>query len=161
MLHRFYLGLHRAFCFIELHRFQSVLGRGLWESQPDHPGQQIPWHSSQGSRSEHVRICPCHSLYQPLKCANRRKKSHSHHGKATFHLFFSICNKFCILFIVMILVSSLQSLSCVWLFATPWTAAHQTSLSITNYWSLLKLMLIELYRRTVQKDLHDPDNPMA
>ena len=28
--------------------------------------------------------------------------------------------------------SSVQSLSCVWLFATPWTAAHQASLSITN-----------------------------
>ena len=29
------------------------------------------------------------------------------------------------------------------LFATPWTAAHQASLSITNSWSLLKLMSIE------------------
>ena len=39
--------------------------------------------------------------------------------------------------------SSVQSLSCVQLFATPWTAAHQASLSITNSWSLLKLMSIE------------------
>ena len=31
----------------------------------------------------------------------------------------------------------------VWLFVTPWTAAHQASLSITNSWSLLKLMSIE------------------
>ena len=36
-----------------------------------------------------------------------------------------------------------QSLSRVWLFATPWTAACQASLSITNPWSLLKLMSIE------------------
>ena len=36
--------------------------------------------------------------------------------------------------------SSVQSLSCVWLFATPWIAACQASLSITNSWSLLKLM---------------------
>ena len=36
--------------------------------------------------------------------------------------------------------SSVQSLSHVWLFATPWTAAHQASLSITNSQSLLKLM---------------------
>ena len=36
-----------------------------------------------------------------------------------------------------------QSLSRVQLFATPWTAAHQTSLSITNSWSLLKLMSIK------------------
>ena len=42
------------------------------------------------------------------------------------------------------LFSSVQSLSHVQLFATPWTAAHQDSLSITNSWSLLKLMSIEL-----------------
>ena len=39
---------------------------------------------------------------------------------------------------------SVQSLSHVWLFATPWTAARQASLSFTNYQSLLKLMTIEL-----------------
>ena len=38
--------------------------------------------------------------------------------------------------------SSIQSLSHVRLFATPWTAAHQASLSITNSCSLLKLMSI-------------------
>ena len=38
---------------------------------------------------------------------------------------------------------SVQSLSRVWIFVTPWTAAHQTSLSITNSWSLLRLMSIE------------------
>ena len=36
-----------------------------------------------------------------------------------------------------------QSLSRVWLLATPWTAARQASLSFTNSWSLLKLMSIE------------------
>ena len=40
-------------------------------------------------------------------------------------------------------VSSVQSLSRVRLFATPWTAAHQAFLSIANSWSLLKLMSIE------------------
>ena len=39
---------------------------------------------------------------------------------------------------------SVQSFSRVWLIATPWTAAYQASLSITNSWSLLKLMSIEL-----------------
>ena len=39
-------------------------------------------------------------------------------------------------------VSSVQSLTRVWLFATPGTAAHQASLSLTNSWSLLKLMSI-------------------
>ena len=41
-------------------------------------------------------------------------------------------------------VSSVQSLSSVWLFATPWIAACQASLSITNSRSLLKLTSIEL-----------------
>ena len=39
--------------------------------------------------------------------------------------------------------SSVQSLSRVRLFATPWTAAHQASLSITNSWSPPKLMCME------------------
>ena len=39
--------------------------------------------------------------------------------------------------------SSVQSLSRVQLFATPRTAAHQASRSITNSWSLLKLMFFE------------------
>ena len=36
-----------------------------------------------------------------------------------------------------------QSLSHIWLFATPWTIAHQASLSFTVSWSLLKLTSIE------------------
>ena len=40
-------------------------------------------------------------------------------------------------------ISSGQLLSHVWLFVTPWTAACQASLSITNSWSLLKLMSTE------------------
>ena len=39
-------------------------------------------------------------------------------------------------------ISSVQLLSLVQLFATPWTAACEASLSITNSWSLLKLMSI-------------------
>ena len=41
-------------------------------------------------------------------------------------------------------ISSVQSLSHVQLFAKTWTAAHQASLSITNFWNLLKLMSIML-----------------
>ena len=41
-------------------------------------------------------------------------------------------------------INSVQSLSRVLLFATPWTAARQASLSITKFRSLLKLMSIEL-----------------
>ena len=39
---------------------------------------------------------------------------------------------------------SVQLLSCVWLFVTPWTAAHQVYLSITNSWRLLKRMSSKL-----------------
>ena len=41
------------------------------------------------------------------------------------------------------MVQSVQSLSHFLLFATPWTAARQASLSIINSWSLLKLMSFE------------------
>ena len=41
------------------------------------------------------------------------------------------------------LLQSVQLLSRVWLFATPWTVTRQASLSVTNSWSLLKLMSIE------------------
>ena len=52
--------------------------------------------------------------------------------------------KSCIDYLHVILVSqSVQSLSCVRLFVTPWSAAHQASLSITNSWSSPKPMSIE------------------
>ena len=43
----------------------------------------------------------------------------------------------------MLYFCSIQLLSCVQFFPTPGTAAHQASLSITNFWSLPKLMCIE------------------
>ena len=46
--------------------------------------------------------------------------------------------------LVFTFISSVQSLSCIQLIATPWTTAHQASLSITNSLSLLKLMSIKL-----------------
>ena len=54
------------------------------------------------------------------------------------HLKCGFCDRGTDIFLVV------QLLSCVQLFATPWTAAHQASLSITISWSLLKLMSIEL-----------------
>ena len=44
---------------------------------------------------------------------------------------------------IYLISGSVQSLSCVKLFATPWTVAHQTSQSITSSKSLLKFMSIE------------------
>ena len=40
-------------------------------------------------------------------------------------------------------LSSVESLGCVQIFATPWPAVCQASQSITNFWSLVKLMSIE------------------
>ena len=50
--------------------------------------------------------------------------------------------QFSVVIPVQVQFSSVQSLSCVRCFVTPWTAAHHASLSITNSWSLL--MSIEL-----------------
>ena len=52
---------------------------------------------------------------------------------------FHLANLFSMSFLVVVV----QSPSRVWLFVTPWTAAHQASLSITNTQSLLKLTSIE------------------
>ena len=57
------------------------------------------------------------------------------------------------------LFSSVQSLSCVLLFATPWTAACQASLSITNSQSLPKLMSIESVMPSNHLILSSPSPP--
>ena len=56
----------------------------------------------------------------------------------------------------MIQFNSVKLLSHVQLFATPWTAAHQASLSITNSSSLLKLMSVELVMPSNQLILYCP-----
>ena len=38
-------------------------------------------------------------------------------------------------------ISSVQSLSCIWLFVTPWTAAHQASLSVTKLQELFQTLV--------------------
>ena len=77
----------------------------------------------------------------PLSYANRHNKLISNG-----HLY--RCLKFTFIFLEFILCrhqddSSVQSLSCFQLFASPWAAARQASLSITNSQSLHKLMSIE------------------
>ena len=57
--------------------------------------------------------------------------------------------------------SSVQLLSRVRLFATTWTAARQASLSITNFWSLLKLMPIELVMPSSHLILCGPLLPLS
>ena len=60
----------------------------------------------------------------------------------TFYGIDAFNTKLCLF--IHLFISSVQSLSHVRLFATPRTAAPQASLSITNSWSLPKLMSIEL-----------------
>ena len=63
--------------------------------------------------------------------------THMHKAGKNYTLKFSASD-------ILAIFSSVQSLSCVQPFVTPWTAAHQSCLSITNSWSLLKLMSIKL-----------------
>ena len=53
---------------------------------------------------------------------------------------FRICEN---IFKIYFSFSSIQLLSCVWLFATPWITAHQASVTITNTQSSFKLMSIK------------------
>ena len=72
------------------------------------------------------RIFPSQRLNPGLLICRRILYRLSHQGRPTYTL-----------------LSLVQSLSCVQLFATPWTTAHQASLSFTNFWSLPKPMTIE------------------
>ena len=60
------------------------------------------------------------------------------------YVYACVCINVCMYVCMCVYVfSSVQSLSRVWLCATPWIAAHQASLSITNPQSLFKFMSIE------------------
>ena len=75
------------------------------------------------------------SLLQSLSAVILEPKKNSV-TTSTFSLSFCQC-------FVSVQFISVQSLSRVWLFVIPWTAAHQASLSITSSWNLPKLMSIE------------------
>ena len=70
------------------------------------------------------------------RCIEQGKACGNGHGVSMCPLDLPFSEDFCVFAVV-------QSLGYVWLFATPWTAARQASLSITNSQSLLKLMSIE------------------
>ena len=64
-------------------------------------------------------------------------------GVCSMMLSWNICASMYFTLILTSFLSSVQLLSCVWLFATPWTSACQASLPITNSWSLPKPLSIE------------------
>ena len=84
-----------------------------------------------------------HKIVKGSKC---RKRWNSWHiiGFQTMLDLWSSLSCVIIIIVIIVIISSVQSLSRVRLFATPWNAAHQASLSITNFQSLPKLMYIEL-----------------
>ena len=94
------------------------------------------WHQ-EGSR-EWKPLCLIFSLVQYPSFLRQSSDLEEANFKPSFYL-----RNFLLISYAKVHVSSVQSLSHVWLFATPWTAARQASLSITNSWSLLKFMSIE------------------
>ena len=82
---------------------------------------KIPESCKQSDMTEHAIVA---IIMSPRQCSSDTKLNSN---KQTSHSQFS----------------SVQLLSCVQLFATPWTVAHQASLFITNSQSLPKLMSIE------------------
>ena len=72
------------------------------------------------------------------------------------HLRFDLSTFFYIHVMLFQTVSSIQPLSHVWLFATPWTAACQAFLSFTISWSLLKLISIESVKPSSHLILYRP-----
>ena len=92
-------------------------------------GQHSVWQCGSGVRgSNHRDIWPYSSCTQPP-------------DPLEVMLIFQACSSS--LLWILLASQSVQSLSHVQLFATPWTAAHQASLSITKSQSLLKLISIE------------------
>ena len=93
---------------------------------------QLPCYLSHVESVQTLEMCALGVSFTPSFTLPACFRLTLHHTRF-FPLFMSIP-----LFVVV------QSQSHVWLFESPWTAAHQASLSFTLSWSLLKLMSIEL-----------------
>ena len=99
-------------------------------------------HFSTGPSNEYSGLTSCKiDWFDLLAVQGTLKSLLQHHSSRTLILQPSAI--FMCFYIPCIRVSSVQLLSCVQLFVTPWTTAHQASLFITNSRSLLKLMSIE------------------
>ena len=95
-----------------------------------------PWGRKESGMTERLKWTELHFLgyiKELIQCVHSPVDGHLGYFPAKKTAKLSIIKDF----------SSVQWLSRVWLFATPWTAAHQDSLSITNSQSLLKLMSIK------------------
>ena len=81
------------------------------------------------------------TVYRVAKSYVRLKRISMQHAQYTFPILHNKVSE--LVPFSSVQFSSVQSLSCVRLFVTPWIAARQASLSITSSQSLLKLMSIE------------------
>ena len=95
-------------------------------------------------------MTPFHLLYQKFSCTNADKKKlrRMYHIHSFNRFSFSFWSGHSVPSTLLgsewtIMFSSVQLLSCVQFFETPWTTARQASLSITNSWSSPKHMSIE------------------
>ena len=129
-------------------------------------GRVLPfWGACVNSRGEGGVYCPLQPVeddcsFHPLPCHRKlgvERSCHLENEAVEFqaHFCFSPLPLVMLCFLdqrtevptCLLQFSSVQSLSRVRLFATPWIAARQASLSITNSWSSLKLRSIELVGR--------------
>ena len=96
-------------------------------------------------------------ILKRVAISSSRGSSQSRGLSSHWQLFFTTKSagklKYYIVFLVV------QSLSHVWLFVTPWTEAHQASLSFTISWSLLKLLSIEFMMPSNHLTLSPPFPP--
>ena len=108
-------------------------------------GSQTLW-SYSSSLTAHLLSPPFFtspSLYLPPTLPNTSNAHTETLSILYFHKNANIWKRFICILKLINRFSSVQSLSHVQLFATPWIAAHQASLSITNSWSSPKLMCIK------------------
>ena len=89
----------------------------------------------------HVLLMWCSKAH--LHFTHTWNMSHADHHNSHTMIFLNVHVKLLLALLLNYNFSSVQSLSRVWLFAIPWIAARQASLSITNSWSSLRLTLTE------------------
>ena len=98
-----------------------------------HPSKTVPPFLFHSDLCGHWRdMFSCRQMSSGL--AFTKANTHAQVLMEGYHITFMFCYQY---------ISSFQLLNCVQLVATPWTAACQASRSITNSWSLPKLMSIE------------------
>ena len=112
------------------------------------PSSRVSSQSRDHTQDSHI-AGRCFNVWATREAPTSFKKKHigvtlgSREGIDPFNPHIKLDTRSIVYKITVILFSSVQLLRCVWIFVTPWTAACQASLSITDGWSFLKLMVTE------------------